>query len=222
MRSSETRNQSTSSRVGGSISPRPRNAPRDDLEWEHRYGFKIDQQDFGPTGLHAVVSGTGRPAPLIGVQAQTATARKPAPVPPDTSPLARFVPKENLVVYFEFAGLDSHDAAWKNTASYKMLNETTLGEMLGAVSEQLLDKVVTFIPDHRLSGSEIVTLVKHSARSGWVFALNADPKAPRGYRGTFVLRGGASKENRLLTSRLMGWFMGASKPKVENERRPRV
>ena len=99
-----------------------------------------------------------------------------------------------------------------------MLNDTTLGEMLGAVSEQLLDKILTIVPDHRLSGGEIVTLVKHAARSGWVFALNADPKSPRGYRGTFVLRGGASRENRALTSRLMGWFMrGAAKPKIDTK-----
>jgi hypothetical protein len=153
-----------------------------------------------------------------GAQAQPATARKPVAVPPDTRPLARYVPKENLIVYFEFAGLDAHDDAWKKTSSYKMLNDTTLGEMLGAVSEQLLDKILTVVPDHRLSGGEIVTLVKHAARSGWVFALNADPKSPRGYRGTFVLRGGASKENRALTSKLMGWFMrGAPRPKIESK-----
>ena len=103
--------------------------------------------------------------------------RKPAaPAPPDTSPLARYVPKENLVVYCEFSGLDSHEAAWKNTASYKMLNDTTLGEMLGAVSEQLLDKLVSIVPNHRLNGAEIVTLVKHAARSGWVLALNCRPQ----------------------------------------------
>ncbi len=150
------------------------------------------------------------------LRAQTATARPAkAGAPADTSPLARFVPKENLAVYFEFSGLDSHDAAWKNTASYKMLTETPLGEMLSMVSEQLLDKVLSFVPSRRLSGGEIVTLVKHSARLGWVVALNTDPKAPLGYRGTFVLRGGADKETRQLSSRLMGWFMGSVKPRVE-------
>jgi hypothetical protein len=152
------------------------------------------------------------------VRAQTAAVARPAKVaPPDTSPLSRFVPKENLVAYFEFAGLDSHEAAWKNTSSYKILNETTFGEVLGAVSEQLLEKVVSFIPGHRLSGIEIVALVKHSARSGWVVALHSDSKAKLGYRGMFVLRGGASKENRAVTSRLMGWFMGASRPRVEKK-----
>ena len=95
-----------------------------------------------------------------GARAQPVTIRKPAAVPPDTRPLARYVPKENLIVYFEFAGLDAHDEAWKKTASYKMLSDTTLGEMLGAVSEQLLDKILTVVPDHRLNGTEIVTLVK--------------------------------------------------------------
>jgi hypothetical protein len=151
-------------------------------------------------------------------QAQPATIRKTATVPPDTRPLARYVPKENLIVYFEFAGLDAHAEAWKKTASYKMLNDTTLGEMLGTVAEQLLDKVLSVVPDHRLNGNEIVTLVKHATRSGWMFALNADPQAPRGYRGTFVLRGGASKETRAITSRMMGWFMRRSpRPKVETK-----
>jgi hypothetical protein len=151
-------------------------------------------------------------------RAQTTAAARPVKVePPDTSPLSRFVPKENLVTYLEFAGLDSHEAAWKNTASYKILNDTTFGEVLGAVSEQLLEKVLSFVPGHRLSGSEIVGLVKHSTRSGWVLAFHADPKARGGIRGTFVLRGGASKENRAVTSRLMGWFMGASKPRVEKK-----
>ena len=138
-----------------------------------------------------------------------------APAPPDTSPLARYVPKDNLVAYWEFSGLDSHEAGWKNTASFKMLNETTLGEMLGVLSEQLLDKLMSIVPNHQLNGAEIVSLVKHSARSGWVLALNADPKAPNGYRGTFVLRGGASRENRALISRLMGWVMGSAKRRGE-------
>ncbi len=148
-------------------------------------------------------------------QAQAVQRKPAAPAPPDTSPLARYVPKENLVAYCEFSGLDAHEAAWKNTASYKMLNDTTLGEMLGALSEQLLEKLVSIDPNLRLNGAEIVSLVKHSARSGWVLALNSDPKAPNGYRGTFVLRGGASRENRAVASRLMGWVMGAAKRKSE-------
>src|SRR5262249_39091398 len=69
-----------------------------------------------------------------GAAAQPTTVRKAAPAPKDTRPLGRFIPKENLILYFEFAGLDAHEEAWKKTASYKMLNDTTLGEVLGAVS----------------------------------------------------------------------------------------
>ena len=41
-----------------------------------------------------------------------------------------------------------------------MLNETPLGTMLEEVASQLLDKVLTFVPNHKLSGSEIVALTK--------------------------------------------------------------
>ena len=44
-----------------------------------------------------------------------------------------------------------------------MLNETPLGAMLEEVTSQLLDKILTFFPDHKLSGPEIVTLTKHSS-----------------------------------------------------------
>ncbi len=154
-------------------------------------------------------------SPLL--RAQTSDAPPAKTALPATGRLARFVPKENLVVYIEFAGLDAHEAAWKNTASFKMLTGTTLGEVVEAVSEQLLEKALSFIPGHRLSGTDIVKLAKYSARSGWVVALNADAKARSGYRGTFVLRGGAGKDNRALTSPMMGWLMGGSKAKVETK-----
>ncbi|MFI5459946.1 MAG: hypothetical protein ACHRXM_31385 [Isosphaerales bacterium] len=134
---------------------------------------------------------------------------------PDAVPLSHFVPKDNLILYVEFAGLDAHADSWKNTAAYKMLNETPLGEMLEQVAGQLLDKALSVFPNHKLSGAEIVTLAKHSARSGWVLAINANPKGPDLARGTFVLRGAISKGVKPLASRLMGWMMGIdAKPKI--------
>ena len=124
-------------------------------------------------------------------------SERPRPAPPDTSPLARFVPKENLVFYCEFSGLDSHEAAWKNTACCKMLNDTTLGEMLGAVSEQLLEKLLSIIPNHRLNGGEIVTLIKHSA--GFRLGrrrLNADPRPPMDTGGRSCSAEGPTKITR--------------------------
>ena len=87
----------------------------------------------------------------------------------DARPLARYVPKENLVLYAEFAGLDAHADAWKKTAAYKMLNQTPLGVMLEEVAAQLLDKGMSYLPNRRLSGTEVVTLVKSVAKNGWVF-----------------------------------------------------
>src|SRR4051794_10767298 len=51
-------------------------------------------------------------------------------------PLARYVPKDDLLLYAEFAGLDAHAAAWKQTALCKLLNETTTGSMLAEVVSQ--------------------------------------------------------------------------------------
>ena len=153
-----------------------------------------------------------------GLRAQTpanSSGTTTTVAPPGGVPLSRFVPKDNLIFYMEFSGLDAHSESWKNTAACKMLNETPLGEMLGQVAGQLLDKALSFSPDHKLSGAEIVTLAKHAARSGWVLAINANPKGPDLARGTFVLRGAISKELKPLASHLMGWMMGSgSKAKI--------
>ena len=87
------------------------------------------------------------------LRAQNLPAPSAATTPaagPNAAPLSRFVPKENLICYLEFAGVDAHPESWKNTAAYKMLNETPLGEMLEEVAGQLLDKVLTFFPNHKL------------------------------------------------------------------------
>ena len=102
----------------------------------------------------------------------------------DARPLARYVPKENLVLYAEFAGLDAHAEAWKKTAAYKMLNQTPLGVMLEEVAAQLLDKGMSYLPNRRLSGTEVVTLVKNTAKNGWVFALECQSARARTRRSS--------------------------------------
>jgi hypothetical protein len=148
--------------------------------------------------------------------AQTTAQPKTKQAAPDTRPLARFVPKDNLVFYLEFAGVDSHSAAWTETACYKLLNDTALGPMIEEVSGQLLDKALALVPNHKLTGAEIVTLTKHAFHSGWVLAVNIDPKGPEHSRGTFVLRGATAKDLRPISSRLLGWMMGKdAKPRPE-------
>jgi hypothetical protein len=153
------------------------------------------------------------------VSAQSAVSKSAtASSPGDASkvPLGRYVAKENILMYMEFAGLDAHAESWRNTAAYKMLNDTPLGEMLEAVAGQLVDKALTFLPNKRLTGPELVKLAKGAARSGWVFAVHFGPKVSDA-GATLVLRGAASKELKPLSSRLMGWMMGPEKPKIERK-----
>jgi hypothetical protein len=161
----------------------------------------------------------GAPSAL---EAQTKGAKASAKgqTPPvSTVPLGRFVPRDNLVVYFEFAGTNSHADSWKKTAAYRMLNETSLGEMLEAVGSQLLDKLLEFVPNHTLSGAEVVKLIKHAGAYGCVVAINANPKGGESspVLGTIVLRGGAGKEIRPVTTLLLRRFMGAASPKIEQK-----
>jgi hypothetical protein len=156
------------------------------------------------------------PSRLCAQTAESKSTATAAPSPASTTPLGQFVARENLLFYIEFTGLDAHESSWHNTAASKMLNDTPLGEMLEIVSGQLLDKALIFFPGRRLSGPEFVKLVKAATRSGWVFALNLGPKAPDS-GVTFVLRGGASKELKTLSGRLMGWMMGGQKPKIERK-----
>ncbi len=151
--------------------------------------------------------------------AETTAAAKPAA--PSVTPLAHFVPRDNLIFYVDFDGLEAHADAWQKTAAYKMLNQTPLGVMLEEVAAQLLDKPLDSLPNRKLTGAEIVSLVKLMARKGWVLALNANLTGSNPFVGTFVLRGAASakdKEIKSITSRLIGTLMGPDpKPRIERK-----
>jgi len=134
--------------------------------------------------------------------------------------LPRFVPRDKLILYVDFDGVDAHAEAWQKTAAYKMLNQTPLGVMLEEVAAQLLDKALEGVPNRKLSGAEIVTLVKLMARKGWVLALNANPTGANPFVGTLVLRGAAAKDKEIksITSRLIGTLMGPEpKPRIERK-----
>jgi hypothetical protein len=164
--------------------------------------------------LAALITPMKLPAQTDATKSETTVQAVPAEV----VPLGRYVPKENLFFYAEFAGLKAHTEAWKKTAACKMLMDTPLGGMLEEVSAQLLENVLSVVPDKKVSGAEIVTLVKNAAQSGFVLAINANPKDPSSpMQGTFVLRGAANKPFRTTSGRLMGWVMGAeAKPKIEH------
>jgi len=100
------------------------------------------------------------------------------------SPLARYVPKDNLTLYVEYKGLDAQADAWRKTAAYKILNETTTGAML----EDLFVQVVGKVPNARLSGPEALALLKHVARSGFVLAVGRGPGKDKADYTVVVLR----------------------------------
>jgi hypothetical protein len=180
-------------------------------------------------GLHAIGVGlvlallagftaAGRVSAQSDVAKGEAAKQKVAVAGTAASPLGRFVPKENLLLYVEFAGLNAAESSWKNTAAQRMLSETQLGGMMEEVTAQLLDKTLSLSPNKRLSGSELFSLVKHSLQTGWALAIHADPKnSASPLRGTLIVRGGATKEFRALSARTMGWMMGDAKPKIDRK-----
>ena len=176
-----------------------------------------------------VLAGLSAPSGLQAQSAKESTATVSQTVTGDSTVLSRYIPKENLIFYFEFAGLDAHSATWSRTAAYRLLTETPLGSMLESVVGQLLDKALSGVPRNKLTGPECVTLIKHLARHGLaggvrVITKAGDTAAPPDFHGTFVFRGASTKEMRSISSRAMSWLMrGDAKVRIERkEGRPMV
>ena len=55
----------------------------------------------------------------------------------DGQSLARFIPADGLAALVEHDGLAGHAEAWRASAAYKMLNETSLGAMVEDIAVQL-------------------------------------------------------------------------------------
>src|SRR5579875_103423 len=143
--------------------------------------------------------------------------------PTGTTPLARYFPKEHLVFYYEFSGLDAHADAWNKTAAYKMLTETPLGEMLETVSAQLAEKLLSYVPGNRLNGKDAVTLVEHAARHGCAMGVHLKPSGKESsgesLAVTVVFRGAASKESREVWARGMRLLMANGSGNVRLDKR---
>jgi prepilin-type processing-associated H-X9-DG protein len=143
---------------------------------------------------------------LAGVVAMTiatsATAQGPSK-PAGPPPLARYFPREDLVVYAEFDGLDAHREAWKKTATYRVLNETTTGAMLEQTLARFLDEVVVSGTGVPARGREVVDLGEHLLRSGFAVGINRRGGAglPRSFG--IVIRGGAKGQSRAILDRFL-------------------
>ncbi len=108
--------------------------------------------------------------PLALIAAVLMTAGQAAA---DSKPLARYVPKDELIVYAELSGLDAHYDAWRKTATYKMLNETGAGAMLEETLAQTIDAALAQAPgEAKPSGKHVVAAIERWARSGFVVGVN--------------------------------------------------
>ncbi len=125
----------------------------------------------------------GRGAVLSLILAGLASAQRP-----DAEPLARYLPAEGLAVLFEHQGLDSQPDAWKGTAAYKMLNETSLGAMLEDVATQAIDRALRTAPAAPVTGKEAVALLIHLARKGFAVGVLANPRPPQPRAVVVVIR----------------------------------
>jgi len=145
----------------------------------------------------ALVAGVG----LLLVAWPTARGVEPAAAPP--APLARYFPRQDLVAYAEFDGLDAHAGLWKKTAAYRLLTETATGAMFDDVLTQLAGRAVSSMPGRPFTVEEIRTVAGHAARSGFAVGLVRKPgEAKPGCLGV-VLRGGARGEVRGVVEKLL-------------------
>ena len=129
------------------------------------------------------------------------------------APLSRYIPKENLGFYVEFDGLDAHAEAWRKTVAYKILNDTPTGAMLEDLFVQLVGK----IPGAKLSGPEALMLLKHVAKSGFVFAAGGDPKKPAPEYLALVFRDAyKNKDVRAVAARAVMGTMFAPGAKLQS------
>ena len=97
----------------------------------------------------------------------TASSQDQAPTP-ESSQAARLIPNEDLVFYAEFDGLDAHATAWRKTAAYRILNETSTGAMI----EDLLAQILKRYPPDDMTGSDSLAMAKHLARAGFIVSSN--------------------------------------------------
>lgn len=126
---------------------------------------------------------------LLFAAAGPVSAKEADPV--QAAPLAHFFPRQDLVVYAEFAGFEAHADLSRKSAAYRLLNETTTGSMLEDIVKQLGDRALQSAPGPRLTGSDLLTVVEHAALSGFAFGIVRKPSEPKPSCIGLVLRGAA-------------------------------
>ncbi|MFI5460254.1 MAG: DUF1559 domain-containing protein [Isosphaerales bacterium] len=140
---------------------------------------------------------------LMGGIGTTGAWGQDGPKPAGPAPLARYFPRQDLVVYAEFDGLDAHRDAWTKTAAYRLLTETTTGAMYEQSISRILDLLLANQSDVPVNGRELTALAMHLLRSGFAVGINRAGGAgpPRCF--ALVIRAAAKGEARAILDRIL-------------------
>ena len=108
--------------------------------------------------------------------------------------LARYVPKQdNLFFYLEFDGLDAHQAAWRNSSAYKLLNDTKLGALIEDLATQGIGAIRQSAPPGKeFKPAELIGLFKLAAKQGFAVGFWDSDQPVGGF--VYVARGAARPE----------------------------
>ncbi len=110
----------------------------------------------------------------------------------DPKPISqRFIPAQGLVAYVEYDGLDAHTEAWKATAANAMLTMTPAGEMMSELVKQVIDRLLQYEPEIKVTGADLLALQHHLIHRGFVMALHGPPDGPETL--TLILNGVGQK-----------------------------
>ena len=138
----------------------------------------------------------------------TPASARQAPAP--GGELARFVPSKNLIMYAQFDGVDAHAPAWRASAAYKLLNETTLGALVKDLGAQGIDYQGVRAGQLPI-GVRSIEMMERLARQGFVVGVTRE-NLPARPRPVIAIRGGASPEIRGMIDELL---LASAPPKTE-------
>ena len=160
------------------------------------------------TGLGLILTATaGAQAPKAGPTAPAKSAR-----------LAKYLPDGRVALFVEFDGLEAHDAAWKKSALYRLLNETRLGLTVEDLLTQSIDNALASGPKgEKPTSAEIIKALRGMAVDGFALAVLAsdDPGPPN---AVFVVRGAEKSGLRALVEKLEAAGPARSRPEKRGSR----
>ena len=137
-------------------------------------------------------------ATITGSRWAEAQAPPPAAAEAKATVLSHYVPRQDLLGYFEFDGFDAHAAAWRASATQKLLNDDRLGALVEDLITQWIETTSRIGPPGRprVNSADLLAAIKLAARQG--FAVGIWGKAPDKLSTVMVVRGGNRPEIQAL------------------------